>query len=293
MNDDSFLDLSGVHPASSLAGDLLDGARFPLLAGMSPVHLRILNNSSNVMYVSKDVELLHEGDAPHDLYFVDSGKVIVAKRSGGKMKVLRTLGPGEVFGEFGVLRKKSRFASVFTAESSRIIRVDQTAVNQVLEVDVEFRERLVELMNRRMLSTFFASHPVFQVLSTSAAEQLARVLPLSFVERGEHVFTQGDAPKGMYLILSGEVEVRFLNKANAEVLLEVRRDNDILGEVLQKNGTAFAYTAVAASDVDLLLLDKKSMQQIRAADEAAFKRLEQYIDKRSQITVKRLKENLS
>jgi len=119
------------------------------------------------------------------------------------------------------------------------------------------------------------------------------VLGLAFTERGEHIFTQGEAPKGMYLILSGEVEVRFLNKANAEVLLEIRRDNDILGEVLQKNGTAFAYTAIAAGDVDLLVLDRKSMQQIRAADAAVFARLEKYIDKRSQLTVKRLKENLS
>ncbi len=293
VSDDSFLDLSGVHPTAGLSDNLLDSQRFPVLEGMSPVHLRILNNSSNVMHVSKDVELLHEGDAPHDLYFVDSGKIVIAKKSGGKLKALQTLGEGQVFGEFGVLRKKSRYASVFTAAPSRIIRVDQTAVNQVLEVDGEFRKRLTELMNRRMLGTFFAGHPVFQAMPAAAAEQLSRVLALTMVERGEHVFTQGDAPKGMYLILSGEVEVRFLNKAGAEVLLEIRRDNDILGEVLQKNGTAFAYTAVAAGDVDLLVLDKKSMQQIRDADAATFSRLEKYIDRRSQLTVKRLKENLS
>ncbi len=291
VNDDSFLDLSGVRPPTEQA-TLLDPARFPILEGMAPVHLRILNNACNVMYVSKDVELLHEGDAPHDLYFVDSGKIVIAKRAGGQLKVLRTLTQGDVYGEFGVLRRKSRYASVFTAEPSRIIRVEATAVHQVLEVDQAFRERLTELMNQRMLSTFFSSHPVFQALPQAAAAQLAQLMPMRFVERGERIFTQGEKPSGMYMILSGEVEVRFLNKARAEVLLEIRRDNDIIGEVLQKNGTAYAYTALASSDVDLLVLDRKAMQHLRERDAATYARLEKYIEKRSQMTVKRLRENL-
>jgi len=288
---DGFLDLSGVHPPSS-KGPLLDSARFSVLEGISPIHLRILNEASTVMYVSKDVELLHEGDAPHDLYFVDSGKIVIAKRTVGKLKVLRALGQGDIYGEFGVLRRKSRFASVFSAEPSRIIRVELTAVQQVLEVDATFRKRITEMMNRRMINTFFSSHPVFQTLAEAASENLAKILPLRFIERGNRIFSQGEAPTGMYLILSGEVEVRFLNKSRAEVLLEIRRDNDIIGEVVQKNGTELAYSAIASSDIDLLVLDKKAMDALQTADAATFSRLEQYINKRSQMTVKRLRENL-
>jgi len=290
-DQDSFLDLSGVHPPSS-KGPLLDGARFSVLEGISPIHLRILNEASNVMYVSKDVELLHEGDAPHDLYFVDSGKIVIAKRTVGKLKILRSLGQGDIYGEFGVLRRKSRFASVFSAEPSRIIRVDLTAVQQVLEVDATFRKRITEMMNRRMISTFFSSHPVFQGLSEASSENLAKSLPLQFTERGDRIFSQGEKPTGMYMILSGEVEVRFLNKSKAEVLLEIRRDNDIVGEVVQKNGTELAYSALASSDVDLLVLDKKAMDALHTHDAVTFDRLEQYINKRSQMTVKRLRENL-
>ncbi len=293
MTDDQtdFLDLSGVHPVSG-KGPLLDSTRFSVLEGISPIHLRILNEASNVMYVSKDVELLHEGDAPHDLYFVDSGKIVIAKQSTGKLKVLRSLGQGDIYGEFGVLRRKSRYASVFSAEPSRIIRVDLTAVQQVLEVDATFRKRITAMMNHRMISTFFASHIVFQALSKATSEKLANDLPLRYIERGDRIFSQGEAPKGMFMILSGEVEVRFLNKSRAEVLLEIRRDNDIVGEVVQKNGTELAYSAIASSDVDLLLLDKKAMDALQIQDAATFAKLEQYINKRSQMTVKRLRENL-
>ncbi len=288
---DEFLDLSGVHPPSG-KGPLLDGTRFSVLEGISPIHLRILNEASNVMYVSKDVELLHEGDAPHDLYFVDSGKIIIAKQSTGKLKVLRSLGQGDVYGEFGVLRRKSRYASVFSAEPSRIIRVDITAVHQVLEVDATFRKRITDMMNQRMINTFFSSHVAFQDLSAAAAEKLAQILPLRYIERGERIFSQGEAPTGMFLIMSGEVEVRFLNKSKAEVLLEIRRDNDIVGEVVQKNGTELAYSAIASSDIDLLVLDKKAMDALQIQDAKTFAKLEQYINKRSQMTVKRLRENL-
>ncbi|HXH73046.1 MAG TPA: cyclic nucleotide-binding domain-containing protein [Mariprofundaceae bacterium] len=287
-----FLDLSGVNPPSGKAA-ALDPQHFSVLEGMSPVHLRILNEASRVMYVSKGVELLHEGDTPHGLYFIDSGKLTIAKRVADKQKILSQMGPGNVYGEFGVLRKKSRYASVFTAEPSRIIRVDISAIHQVLEVDAGFRKRLNDLLTRRMLSSFFFSHPVFQGLPQETCQAVGKDIPMQFMERGSRIFTQGDQPTGIYLILSGEVEVRYLNRSKAEVLLEIRRDNDLIGEVVQKNGTALAYSAVSSSDVDLLVLNKDTMNTLQQHYPQVYTILENYINKRSEQTVKRLKENLA
>lgn len=287
-----FLDLSGVNPPTGKAATL-DPQHFSVLEGMSPVHLRILNEASRVMYVSKGVELLHEGDTPHGLYFIDSGKLTIAKRVADKQKILSQMGPGNVYGEFGVLRKKSRYASVFTAEPSRIVRVDISAIHQVLEVDANFRKRLNDLLTRRMLSSFFFSHPVFQGLPQETCQAVGKDIPMLFMERGSRIFTQGDHPTGIYLILSGEVEVRYLNRSKAEVLLEIRRDNDLIGEVVQKNGTALAYSAVSSSDVDLLVLNKETMLALQQRYPQVYTILENYINKRSEQTVRRLKENLA
>ncbi|MFQ5582021.1 MAG: cyclic nucleotide-binding domain-containing protein [Mariprofundaceae bacterium] len=288
--DTDFLDLSGVRPPTERA--LLNADIFPILKGMSPIHLRILNEASRVMHVSKDVEMLHEGDAPHDMYFIESGKLAIAKHVGTQLKIITQLGAGNVYGEFGALRRKSRYASAYTSEPCRIIRVELSAVQQVLEVDAAFKKHLNALLTCRMLDSFFFSHPVFQELPADTRTALAKELPIRFFERGSRIFSQGNAPTGVYLILSGEVEVRYLNKVKAEVLLEIRRDNDMIGEVVQKNGTALAYSAIAASDLDALMLDKDTMSTLHQRHPQTFAQLENYINKRSERSVKRLRENL-
>ena len=290
--DSDFLDLSGVRLPKDQAA-LLNAKTFPLLDGLSPVSMRILQQSAKIMHVSKGVEMLHEGDTPHDLYFVETGKLAIGKQVGTQLRVIAQLGPGNIYGEFGVLRKKARYASVYTVEPSRIIRVEISAIQQVLDADAAFKERLTELLTQRMLDSFFFSHPVFAGMPLETRNALSRALSIRFFPRGSRIFSQGDKPTGVFLILSGEVEVRYLNKAGAEVLLEIRRDNDLLGEVATKNGMELAYSAIAASDVDVLELDPNTMAVLRKHHAAATNQLEGYIDKRMTQTVKRLKENMA
>jgi CRP-like cAMP-binding protein len=289
--NDEYLELSGIHGESENK-DSLTGEEFPILEGLSPLSLRILNRAGRNMNVSKGVEMLHEGDTPHDLYFIKHGKMAIGRQSGTQLKVIAELGAGEVYGEFGALRKKARYASVHTAEFSVIIRVELSAVQQVLEADSEFHKRLEALLTRRMLNSFFSSHPVFHTLAEKERSALARLLPIHFYERNSRIFSQGKKPQGIYLILSGEVEVSYRTRSKEERLLEIRRDNDILGEVANKNGTELAYSAVAVSDVDILLLDATAMKTLHDQHPESFKNLEAYINKRSARTVLRLKENI-
>ncbi|MES0371695.1 MAG: cyclic nucleotide-binding domain-containing protein [Mariprofundaceae bacterium] len=290
---EEFLDLSGIHGGSDIQREVLSEKDFPILKGISPLSMRILNNASRVMHVSKDVEMLHEGDTPHDLYFIKQGTMAIGRQSGTKLKVIAHLKSGEIYGEFGALRKKSRYASVYTAETSIIIRVELSAIQQVLEADSKFHERLESLLTKRMLDSFFFSHPVFHGLPDKERKELSRTLPIQYYDRDVRIFTQGRKPQGVYLILSGEVEVRYTNRSGDERLLEIRRDNDLLGEVANKNGTELAYSAVTASDVDMLMLDNRAMKVMHDQHPQTFKNLESYINKRADRTVIRLRENMA
>jgi len=289
--NDEFLELSGIHGKDEKR-ELLSAEDFPILEELTPLSMRILNNASRVMHVSKNVEMLHEGDTPHDLYFIKQGTMAIGRQAGRQLKVIARLKSGDVYGEFGALRKKSRYASVFTAEPSVIIRVELSAIQQVLEADSNFRERLESLLTRRMLDSFFFTHPVFHALPEQERKILAKKLPIQFYDRDTRIFTQGRKPQGVCMILSGEVEVRYTNHAGEERLLEIRRDNDLLGEVANKNGTELAYSAVAASDVDILMLDNKAMKAIHDQHPETFENLENYINRRAERTVARLRENM-
>ena len=108
INDDGFLELSGIHQHAAY----LSTERFPVLESLSPLNLRILNQASRMIHVAKGVELVLAGDTPHDLYFIARGAVAIAKKVNGKPKAVARLQSGDVYGEYGVLRGKTRFASV-------------------------------------------------------------------------------------------------------------------------------------------------------------------------------------
>ncbi len=291
MSND-FLDLSGIRGVDEKKG-FLSEAEFPILEGVSPLSMRILNNASRLMHVSKGVEMLHEGDTPHDLYFIKEGAVAIGRQAATQFKVIAQLKSGEIYGEFGALRKKSRYVSVYTVEPSIIIRVELSAIQQVLEADSSFHDRLESLLKQRMLDSFFFSHPVFHLLPEPERKELAKTLPIQFHNRNDRIFTQGKKAQGVYLIVSGEVEVRYTNRSGEERLLEIRRDNDLLGEVANKNGTEVAYSAIASSDVDMLILDRNTMKIMRDQHSKTFENLENYINKRAERMVLRLRENMS
>ena len=283
MNNDLSPEIAR-KPLSS-HGRLLNSEQFPILKGMSPVMIGILNHASNLMHVSEGVELLHEGDTTNDLYFIVSGAVSITKHVGNGEKTLRKLGGGDVFGEFGTLRNKARFASVHTHELSLVIRVKASAVQQVLEVDAVFRERLIQLMNKRILLSFISTHPVFHELSDESAIELAETLRLRFVAQEDPIFMQGGLLHASGLIVSGEATVRM--DGDVQVLLEMRRSNEIIGAAKDKAGLA-VYSAIANSDTELLILDDAAMDLLRSHSTVVADHLQELITQRAEKTFARI-----
>ncbi|MDQ7004359.1 MAG: cyclic nucleotide-binding domain-containing protein [Ghiorsea sp.] len=275
INDDGFLELSGVNNA--MFKDVLNAEKFSILSALSPLSLRVLNQASHVLQVAQGVEMMHAGDTPHDLYFISKGLVSIGKRTDGKMKLVATLAAGSFYGEYGALRGKIRFASVYTAEPSEIIRVDLNAIRQVFDADVAFRNRVYQEMQERLLNSFLFSHQSFKKIPSNARAILAKDLEIVELERDEMLFREGDIADKYYIILSGEVEVT-MNLNHVQTVIEVRRENSFLGEVRANKGVTYAYGAYAANSLDLIVLDKKSMQSIQKVYPEALSLLNQMLN---------------
>ncbi|MDX8387962.1 MAG: cyclic nucleotide-binding domain-containing protein [Ghiorsea sp.] len=265
INDEGFLEISGIHQVAKDAQLSIEA--FPVLKGLTPLSLRVLNQDSHAMNVAKGVEMVHAGDTPHDLYFIAKGSISVAKQHNGKIQVVAKLKAGDFYGEYGALRGKTRFASVYTAEPSVIIRVDLNAIQQVIDTDESFKDRIYTTMRARLLSSFLFGHPAFEHISVSTREVLSKQLKIVEVGRNEVLFEAGDKAENYYIVLSGEAEI-YTGKAEKEVMLEIRRDNDTLGEARVKSGSRYAYTVRAANQLDLLCLDQAAMQMVKSQDDA-------------------------
>jgi predicted MFS family arabinose efflux permease len=73
--------------------------------------------------VGQGVAVIRQGDPPDDLFVViEGGLEVVAETSQGD-HIVATLGPGDFFGEIGLLRQVSRTATVRTIEPTRLYRI--------------------------------------------------------------------------------------------------------------------------------------------------------------------------
>ena len=92
-------------------------ADLPLFEGLDGDELHSVARLAQEVSVSEGAELVREGDYSYELTIIDEGQAEVVHDG----QVLATLGPGDVFGEVGVLSKGMRSADVRAATSMRLI----------------------------------------------------------------------------------------------------------------------------------------------------------------------------
>jgi CRP-like cAMP-binding protein len=89
----------------------------PLFAGLAEAELATIAAAASEVEVAEGQMVATEGDFGHALYAIESGTAEV--RSEGAL--LRTLGPGDPFGEIAVISSGRRTASVVATSPMRLI----------------------------------------------------------------------------------------------------------------------------------------------------------------------------
>jgi len=83
--------------------------------------------------IPRHTVVLHAGDSTDNIYFVLSGalKVQISDEEGREV-ILSMLGPGELFGEMGVLDDHPRSATVLAVEASEVVVIGKADFKQCL-----------------------------------------------------------------------------------------------------------------------------------------------------------------
>ena len=116
----------------------------PLFSSLSDKALDTVSVFASETSVSAGKRLVHEGDYSYDLIVIESGTADVLK--GGE--VIGSLGPGDVFGEMGMLSGGKRTADVIATSPMRLITLSKwdfkrisTEVGDQLQALVEERQK--------------------------------------------------------------------------------------------------------------------------------------------------------
>ena len=98
----------------------------PLFAGLPVTRLEDAMAKSHVVPMAAAETVIRQGDQADRFYVIAEGSVEVTQRDPetGADRVLRQMGPGEVFGEIGLLTEGIRTATVTAREPGRLLALD-------------------------------------------------------------------------------------------------------------------------------------------------------------------------
>jgi CRP-like cAMP-binding protein len=127
----------------------MDRARleaFPILSGLSAADLDAIASVASEIEVEVGRVLTADGDFGHALFAIEQGSAEVSREG----EFLRTLGPGDVFGEVAVLASGRRTADVVSTTPMALIAIFKRDVWALERRSPEAAERLRALVADRL-----------------------------------------------------------------------------------------------------------------------------------------------
>jgi CPA1 family monovalent cation:H+ antiporter len=124
-------------------------ASVPFFAGLSDDDLAALAEAMSEAEAFEGQMLAAEGDFGHALYVIESGTAEVSADG----VTVRTLGPGDVFGEIAVLMSGRRTATVVATSPMRLLALFKRDVWALERRSPALAERLRALVAERLAAT--------------------------------------------------------------------------------------------------------------------------------------------
>jgi len=95
--------------------------------------------------------IFREGAAPEGFYVIVKGQADIGKNDGrGKPVRVAKLGPGEFFGEIGLLSEERRSAGVFAATDLEVVVLDRVQFQKIVGMSEPTATQLRDIMNARL-----------------------------------------------------------------------------------------------------------------------------------------------
>jgi CRP-like cAMP-binding protein len=254
--------------------------------GLSESQRKLLRQSAGHLTLPAGHVIFREGDPPHSLFLVLTGRVEIVKRMEAGEVVLATVGPGEFFGEMGIL-DTIRSADARTSEPSGLLEFTCNPVKlleNMRETDAAILvlrnlygllvERLCrkDLPESRRLRGQFHQLPVYAFDSKVALREIERHLPTGWVNRhtrkrvladGEYLCRQGDAPDGFYYLRDGVLEVLKEEKGRDPRVVNTLESPAIAGDVGLFSGEARTAALRAKGKAECTFFPAKDFEKLR------------------------------
>lgn len=212
--------------------------------------------------------IIREGDEPDKFYIITRGMVnVLHQPPDGLEEVIDQLGPGDYFGEVGMVRRSRRMASVRAQTDVDVMAMDYQTFTNWMTSAPEVAEEIDAVIEERLLNAGEMPEPLTEDKASLTAKSLAKGKPEEMAEetavhhhKGDIIIRQGDPADMFYVIIEGFVTISYNRPDGTQQTVGHLTSGDYFGEIGLLDGSPRIATVTALTDVKLLSFDRDTFK---------------------------------
>jgi CRP-like cAMP-binding protein len=150
--------------------------------------------------------IVRQGELGTELHAVIDGEALVYLE-GKRDEPLARLGAGEVFGEMALVLDQPRTATVEAVTTLELFTMDRELFRAVLDEHPPLADIFSRMIKRRLVENVMATAPLFQQLDPDLRKEVMLKFQIRQVPPATKLVEQGTPSDGLYVLLTGSVEV--------------------------------------------------------------------------------------
>lgn len=274
------IDLVGTEPFDDLAyrarARALDLSGFteiqqqfhplPFFSELGPEAFLAVLRSLTVHRLDDGAVVTRQGEPGTALYLVAAGEVrVVVVEPGGQEREIARLYESSLFGEMALLTDQPRTASVVVVGEADIIEVSREALHRLTGQIPALKEVLDRFARERLIKNLLQTSPIFTPFTKAQQSDLLRRFEGHDVEPGTEVIREGEPGQGLFVVLSGQLEVVAQASSGHAVPLARLGTGDICGEMSLLANQPTSATVRALTRATVLFLAREYVERLTAA----------------------------
>ena len=208
-------------------------------------------------------DIIQQGDVPDKFYIITRGKVsVVLQPPDGLDAVIDYLGPGDFFGEVGLLHQSRRMATVRAETAVDVMAMDTQTFRSWIESSPLVAQEIEALAAERTRDTgpLEPAPPLdLEKLPEDMVETAMKSTDQYKVD--DHIIRQGEQPDRFYVIVEGFVKVTHVDAGGKEHVVDYLTAGDYFGEIGLLEGGERIATVTAVTRVKVVSFDRNTFRR--------------------------------
>lgn len=258
--------LARAEAATAAYGEFPDAVHpIPLLSALSEAAFRRVLGTLVLRRLPAGELVIREGEPGQSFFFVAGGRLRVFATDGlGRQTDLAELGEGAVFGEMALLSATPRTASVACLTDTDVLEVTRQSLSALADELGAVAEALHGFTRERLLGNLMATSPLFKPFNRMQQRDLLRRFTSHDVAPGTVIINEGEEGRGLFVMLSGELDVSRRAGDGTTVPLGALKTGDVFGEMSLLRNARTTATVVAQRPATVLFLAREVVARIVA-----------------------------